>query len=119
MDRAPESDRDLRERVSRIEQLLGDLAHIGNSAADKSPPVGGLPGMRPQKAETALPAGNPGIGSSQDSFFASSGMRTGDAESHAESTYLKDLLDQVRLMFTIIALSHSQVEPRFVKFSDP
>lgn len=95
MHRAPESDSDLRDRVSRIEQLLGDLAHLRNSGSTDKPHQGtGHPDMR-LKSEPGLSLGNPGFGVSQDSFFAPRDVRTGDARSHAESSYLTDLLDQV------------------------
>lgn len=95
MQRAPESDSDLRDRVSRIEQILGDLAHLRKSdSADKPRQGTGHPDMR-LKPEPGLSLRNPGFGVSQDSFFAPRDRRTGDTKSHAESSYLTDLLDQV------------------------
>lgn len=93
MDRALESEVDLRDRVARIEQLLGDMAHNSNNnpAAD-SPPRSAAEfyGMQGQAPGAALQMRNLDVGS-QGSFSARGIVQSGETESHAGSSYWKDL----------------------------
>lgn len=96
MDRAPDSDSDLRDRVAKIEQLLGDLARTNsNPMADNPPPTGDLHSMGIEEAPTSFQIGNPGVGSSQGNFFAPENMQAGGTESQIAGSNWKDLFDQV------------------------
>lgn len=95
LERAPDSDGELRDRVARIEQLLGDLAQSNsNAAAEHPPPAAGAHTMPGQVSDAPPKFKHPGVGTSQGNFNAPVSMTTGETDSFG-NPYWQDQLDQV------------------------